>query len=92
MARQKDVHTARNDRIRRTFTSWFKKEAVALLKEGRSATDAAHPPLHYGRGHAPRKERHPPAAREPLAAFPRPESAVVADATALARTTDFFVR
>jgi len=33
---------ARNDRIRRTFTPQFKKDAVALLKEGRSATDVAH--------------------------------------------------
>ena len=30
---------ARNSRIRRTFTPQFKKEAVALLKQGRSATD-----------------------------------------------------
>src|SRR4029450_12600943 len=29
---------ARNSRIRRTFTPQFKKEAVALLKQGRSAT------------------------------------------------------
>jgi transposase len=32
---------ARNERIRRTFTPQFKKDAVALLKEGRSATDVA---------------------------------------------------
>src|SRR4030095_1527722 len=32
---------ARNSRIRRTFTPQFKKEAVALLKQGRSATDVA---------------------------------------------------
>lgn len=32
---------ARNDRIRRTFTPQFKKDAVALLKEGRSASDVA---------------------------------------------------
>ena len=32
---------ARNDRIRRTFTLQFKKDAVALLKEGRSASDVA---------------------------------------------------
>jgi transposase len=33
---------ARNARIRRTFTPQFKKDAVALLKQGRSATDVAH--------------------------------------------------
>ena len=33
---------ARNNRIRRTFTPQFKKDAVALLKQGRSATDVAH--------------------------------------------------
>jgi transposase len=32
---------ARNQRIRRTFTPQFKKDAVALLKEGRSASDVA---------------------------------------------------
>jgi transposase len=32
---------ARNSRIRRTFTPQFKREAVALLKQGRSATDVA---------------------------------------------------
>jgi len=32
----------RNTRIRRTFTPQFKREAVALLKQGRSATDVAH--------------------------------------------------
>jgi len=32
----------RNARIRRTFTPQFKKEAVALLKQGRSTTDVAH--------------------------------------------------
>ena len=32
---------ARNSRIRRTFTPQFKKDAVALLKEGRSASDVA---------------------------------------------------
>ena len=32
----------RNARIRRTFTPQFKREAVALLKQGRSATDVAH--------------------------------------------------
>jgi transposase len=32
---------ARNSRIRRTFTPQFKKEAVALLKQGRSATEVA---------------------------------------------------
>ena len=32
---------ARNTRIRRTFTPQFKKDAVALLKEGRSASDVA---------------------------------------------------
>jgi transposase len=31
----------RNERIRRTFTPQFKKDAVALLKEGRSASDVA---------------------------------------------------
>ena len=32
---------ARNARIRRTFTPQFKKDAIALLKEGRSASDVA---------------------------------------------------
>ena len=32
---------ARNERIRRTFTPQFKKDAVALLKEGRSASEVA---------------------------------------------------
>ena len=32
---------ARNSRIRRTFTPQFKKDAVALLREGRSASDVA---------------------------------------------------
>jgi hypothetical protein len=31
---------ARNERIRRTFTPQFKKDAVALLKQGRSASDS----------------------------------------------------
>jgi len=31
----------RNARIRRTFTPQFKKDAVALLTEGRSASDVA---------------------------------------------------
>jgi transposase len=41
MARQKVSRMARNNRIRRTFTPQFKKDAVALLKEGRSASDVA---------------------------------------------------
>ena len=32
---------ARNERIRRTFAPQFKKDTVALLKEGWSATDVA---------------------------------------------------
>lgn len=32
---------ARNDRIQRTFTPQFKKDAVALLKEGPSASDVS---------------------------------------------------
>ena len=39
---RKVFQMARNDRIRRTFTPQFKKDAVALLKEGRSASDVAH--------------------------------------------------
>jgi transposase len=31
----------RESRIRRTFTPQFKKDAVALLKQGRTATDVA---------------------------------------------------
>jgi len=41
MAPQRGVSLSRNARIRRTFTPQFKKDAVALLKEGRSATDVA---------------------------------------------------
>src|SRR5258705_4893365 len=41
MAPQRGGSWSRNVRIRRTFTPQFKKDAVALLKEGRSATDVA---------------------------------------------------
>ena len=37
---------ARNERIRRTFTPQFKKDAVALLKEGRSAQRRRPQPRH----------------------------------------------
>jgi transposase len=33
---------ARNERIRRTFTPQFKKDAVALVQAGRSLTEVAH--------------------------------------------------